>query len=78
MDLDPEDRDFVYLVSIGEVLERLAEYVEEARHAPDDVMMKTWLRMSTRVLREACVIYGEHLADNRAEMQQGEKLSGKI
>ena len=68
-----EGSNYCYLVSIGEALERVAEYVEEARHAPDDVMMKTWLRLSTRALREACVLYGEHLADNRAEMEQGEK-----
>ena len=49
------------------------EFVEEARHSEDDVRMGSYLKLASRSLRIALEMYGERLAQNRAEIKQGEK-----
>ena len=63
-----ESRDFPYLATMGEVLEMTAEYVEEARASQDDVRLGAYLKLTSRALRCALELYGEHLAENRSEM----------
>ena len=73
-----ESHDYSYLDTMNEVLGMVAEHVELARHARDDVMMGAYLRMASRAMRTALEIYGDHLAQNRAEMEQGEQRGAKV
>ena len=66
-----------YLDTMNEVLEMTAQFVEEARVSEDDVRLGVYLRMASRCMRCALEMYGEHLAQNRVEMEQGEQ-SAKV
>ena len=66
-----------YLDTMNEVLEMTAQFVEEARVSEDDVRLGVYLRMASRCMRCALEMYSEHLAQNRAEMEQGEQ-SAKV
>lgn len=68
------DSDYLYLDTMDEVLSMVSDYVESARNAQDDVIMGAYLRMASRALRTALEIYGDHLAQNRVEMELGEKV----
>ena len=70
--------DVAYLDTMNEVLEMTAHFVEEARQSEDDVRLGVYLRMASRCMRCALEMYGEHLAQNRAEMEQGEEQSAKV
>jgi hypothetical protein len=72
--LDPVSRDYPYLIAMEEVLTQVLEFAERARNAKDDVMMGVYLKMTSRAVRCALEIYGEHLAQNRVEMERGEKV----
>ena len=66
--------DFAYLDTINEVLTMVIEFAEEARNSDDDARMGAYLKMMMRCSRCAAELYGEHLAQNRAEMERGEKV----
>ena len=68
----PRHDDIAYLDTMNEVLEMTAQFVEEARVSEDDVRLGVYLRMASRCMRCALEMYEEHLAQNRAEMEQGE------
>ena len=70
--------DVAYLDTMNEVLEMTAQFVEEARQSEDDARLGVYLRMASRCIRCALEMYGEHLAQNRAEMEQGEKNSDDL
>ena len=70
--------DIAYLDTMNEVLEMTAQFVEEARQSQDDTRLGAYLKMASRCMRCALEMYGEHLAQNRAEMEQGEKSGSKI
>jgi hypothetical protein len=61
-----------------EVLWMTLQFIDGARHTRDDVSMGYHLKMASRAMRCALEIYGDHLAQNRAEMEQGEKSGSKI
>jgi hypothetical protein len=65
--------DVAYLDTMDEVISMVLEFAEAARHAQDDVMMGAYLKMASRSLRCAIEIYGDHFAQNRAEMKLGEE-----
>ena len=71
-------KDYPYLDTMDEVLRMVAEFIEASRHAENDVMMGAYLRMASRAMRTALEIYQDHLAQNRAEMEQGEQSDSKI
>ena len=73
-----ESDDVAYLDTMNEVLEMVLEYVAAAQRAENDVTMGVYLRMASRSLRCALEIYGDHLAQNRAEMEQGEQGDSKV
>ena len=75
---ESEDRAFAYVATMGEVLEMTAQFVEEARQSKDDVRLGAYLKMASRAMRTALEIYGDHLAQNRAEMEQGEQNGSKV
>lgn len=62
-----------YLDTMNEVLGLVIDFAEQARNS-DDVRMGAYLKMASRCLRCAIELYGEHLAQNRAEMERGEKV----
>lgn len=66
--------DVAYLDTMNEVLEMTAQFVEEARQSNDDVRLGSYLKLASRCMRCALEMYGEHLAQNRAEMEQGEEV----
>ena len=66
-----ENDDIAYLDTMNEVLVMTLEFLEEARNSQDDVRMGAYLKMASRSLRCAMEIYGDRLAQNRAEMKQG-------
>ena len=68
MDQNPESRDYLYLATVGEVLEITAELIERAREAQGDIPLGAYLKMASRSLRCALEMYGEHLAQNRSEL----------
>jgi hypothetical protein len=72
------ESDVAYLDTMNEVLEMTAQFVEEARQSEDDVRLGVYLRMASRCMRCALEMYGEHLAQNRAEMEQGEQSGSEI
>ena len=72
------ENDVAYLDTMNEVLEMTAQFVEEARVSEDDVRLGVYLRMASRCMRCALEMYGEHLAQNRVEMEQGEKSGSEI
>lgn len=45
-----------------------AQFVEQARQSQDDVRLGAYLKMASRCMRCALEIYGEHLEQNRREM----------
>ena len=55
-----------------------AEFIEASRHADDDVMMGSYLKMASRCLRCALEMYGEHLEQNRSEMKHGEPVNENL
>ena len=63
-----ENPDIAYLDTMNEVLEMTAQFVEEARQSQDDVRLGAYLKMASRCMRCALEMYGEHLAQNRREM----------
>ena len=65
--------DVAYLDTMEEVLWMTLEFVDKARHAQDDVTLGAYLKMALRAMRCALEIYRDHLAQNRAEIEQGEK-----
>ena len=73
--MNQDHDDIAYLDTMNEVLGIVLLYVNKACDAQDDVMMGTYLKMSSRALRDALQIYRDHLAQNRAEMKQGEKTN---
>lgn len=72
MILDAGD-DYAYRTTMDEVLAMTEEFVEEARHSEDDVRLGSYLKLASRSLRIALEMYGERLAQNRADIKQGEK-----
>ena len=70
--------DYPYLDTMEEVLWTTLEFIDAARHAENDLAMGVYLKLASRSLRCALEIYGDHLAQNRAEMEQGEKQSAKV
>jgi hypothetical protein len=66
--------DIAYLDTMDEVLTMTLEFLEEARLSQDDVRLGAYLKMASRSMRCALEIYGDHLAQNRVEMEQGEKV----
>jgi hypothetical protein len=68
-----ERPDIAFLDTMNEVLEMTAQFVEEARQSKDDVRLGAYLKMASRCMRCALEMYSEHLAQNRAEMEQGER-----
>jgi hypothetical protein len=67
-----EQGPIAYLDTMNEVLTMTIEFAEQARNS-DDVRMGAYLKMASRCLRCAMELYGERLAQNRAEMEAGEK-----
>jgi hypothetical protein len=67
-----EQGPIAYLDTMNEVLTMTIEFAEQARNS-DDVRMGAYLKMASRCLRCAMELYGEHLAQNRVEMEKGEK-----
>ena len=65
--------DIAYLTTMNEVLTMAIEFAEEAQNSQDDARMGAYLKMASRCLRCAMELYGERLAQNRAEMEAGEK-----
>ena len=65
--------DIAYLTTMNEVLTMVVEFAEEAQNSQDDVRMGAYLRMASRSLRLALEMYADRLAQNRAEMEQGER-----
>ena len=70
--------DVAYLDTMFEVLGLVVTFAEKAQDAEDDVTMGTYLRLSSRSLRCALEIYRDRLAQNRAEIEQGEKSGSKV
>ena len=68
------ESDIAYLDTMDEVLELVLQFAESARNAEDDVALGVNLKLASRSLRCALEMYGEHLAQNRAEMKQGEEV----
>jgi hypothetical protein len=66
-------KDIAYLDSMNDVLIMALEFMEEARQSNDDARMGAYLKMASRCLRCAMEMYGDHLAQNRALLKQGEK-----
>jgi hypothetical protein len=61
---------------MDEVLGLALEFLEKAQQAAaddDDMRVDAYLKMASRTLRCALEIYGDRLAQNRVEMEQGEK-----
>ena len=59
---------------MDEVIGLVIEFAEKARHADSEVLLGAYLRMSSRAMRTALEIYGDRLAQNRAEMEKGEAV----
>ena len=55
-----ESRDYLFLDTMEEVLWMTLEFVEEARHAKDDVTLGAYLKMASRAMRCALEMYGDH------------------
>ena len=68
------DRDYPGLDTLYEILAETQEYLDEALQSHDDVRMGVYLGLAVRALKSASLIYRDHLAQNRAEMKQGEKM----
>lgn len=68
------DRDYPGLDTLYEILAETKEYIDEALQSHDDVRMGAYLGLAVRALKSAALIYGDHLKQNRIEMQQGEKI----
>lgn len=65
-----------YRDTMDEVLGLALEFLEKAQQAAaddDDMRVDAYLKMASRTLRCALEIYGDRLAQNRVEMEQGEK-----
>ena len=65
-------RDIAYFDTMNDVLVMALEFLEEARNSQDDVRMGFYLKTASRTVRCALEIYGDHLAQNRALLKQGE------
>jgi hypothetical protein len=72
------ESDVAYLDTMDEVLELVLQFAEAARNADDDVALGVYLKMASRSLRCALEMYGEHLAQNRAEMKLGEPVNENL
>ena len=67
--------DFVFASAIDEVLELVGYFAEQARQSEGEVELGVYLKMGSRCMRCAMEMYGELLAGNRAEIEQGEKAT---
>ena len=70
--------DVAYLDVMDEVLCMVLDFTEQARQAQNDVTLGAYLKMASRSLRCALEMYGEHLAQNRDEMKQGEPANENL
>jgi hypothetical protein len=62
-----------YRDTMSDVLIMALEFLNEALNSEDEVRRGAYLKMASRSLRCALEIYGDRLAQNRVEMEQGEK-----
>jgi hypothetical protein len=70
------DRDFAFYSTMDEVLLMAREHLELARHAPNDVLLGSYLRITARTMRCALEIYLDRLAANATELKGDGNVSG--
>jgi hypothetical protein len=63
---------------MNEVLNKAIEEIEEARFSDEDIQVGFHLGQAIRALKTAALIYRDHLAQNRAEMKQGESANENV